>query len=368
MGSEVYPVILEPVVLEKPWGRKGGASHLFPGIDPSLKIGEIWLTADNGKSSLVANGYLKGSTLSKLRSLWKDALTGSRYPELWRNPLPLLLKYIHAAEYLSVQVHPDDITAKNLEGRGPGKTESWYIMEADDESRLVMGLKKGFDPKAFQERLEANKLEDILNFTPVFPGEAYYIYPGRVHAIGPGITLFEIQQNADITYRFHDWGRVDKNGTPRELHIEKAFKSLDTTEVETGIFRGLEYKRNECRAVILAAGRYFALERLNIAHGYEDNPDGERFEILTTISGSGRLVSKSPEPDIKISTGSTIIIPAGLGKYAVEPDAPITMLRSWLPHLRKDIVDPLLTAGYEPEQIVRLAGEKRPNDLSGLLF
>ncbi|MBW2090549.1 MAG: class I mannose-6-phosphate isomerase, partial [Deltaproteobacteria bacterium] len=154
MKTEIYPVILGPVVLEKPWGAKGKGAQLVPGTNPDLKIGEAWLTADNELQSTIQNGPLAGFQLKDLRQRWGGYLLGSRLAHLKNEPFPLLLKFIHAAEYLSVQVHPDDQTAINLEGAGPGKTEAWYILDADAEAELILGLEPGVDRAALSEALK----------------------------------------------------------------------------------------------------------------------------------------------------------------------------------------------------------------------
>ncbi|MBW2061296.1 MAG: class I mannose-6-phosphate isomerase, partial [Deltaproteobacteria bacterium] len=145
MKAEVYPVILEPLVLGKPWGARGKGPELVPGADANLKVGEVWLTADGDRQSMVMNGPMAGMTLKDLRLKWGPDLLGQGPAGKKDEPFPLLLKFIHAAEHLSVQVHPDDPTAVRLEGSGPGKTEAWYILEADAGARLVLGLKAGVD-------------------------------------------------------------------------------------------------------------------------------------------------------------------------------------------------------------------------------
>ena len=367
--NDVYPIILDARVLDKPWGRIGMGPELVPGADPSLSVGEAWLTADNGGQSVVANGAMAGSTLRDLRTQWGPALMGGQFRDRPDQAFPLLLKLLHANEYLSVQVHPNDEAALRLENQPNGKTEAWYIIQADPGAELVMGLKPGLGVKDLEHALDMGRVENILRRVPARAGEVHYLHAGRLHAIGPGVTLFEIQQNSDITYRFYDWGRVDSQGTPRELHRDKAIQVVDLAEPsDYEAFTGLTLSRGALTVTFLAAGKHFALQLWETSEPHQEKLQGERFEVLVALSGRGWILSQSPEPKVVISQGQAVILPAALGKWTLQPDGPVTVLRAFVPDLAADVITPLKTVGFQSEQISLLAGPGIPNDLSPLLI
>ena len=373
MGDAVYPVILEPIVMEKPWGEPGYGPKLVSGADPLLKVGEVWLTADGDFQSRVLNGPRTGDTLAMLRSGWGERFLGRRFRSRTKAPFPLLLKLLRAREYLSVQVHPDDADAERLEGAGPGKTEAWYVLEPAGPStgpksdNMILGLKPGLDRADLARALETGRLEDILNRVRVEAGEVHFIHPGRLHSIGPGVTLFEIQQNADLTYRFYDWNRVDVRGRPRALHIDRALEVVDTESGPWTVFFGLPVRREPADAVLLAAGSHFALERWKLKGAWRGSLSGERFEVLTPISGSARLLSSGPADELELRPGRAVVLPADLGGYEIDAPSGVTILRSWVPDLAAEVAAPLRDQGWSREDIEALAGVRRPNDLSDLI-
>lgn len=367
MTGEVYPVVLIPHVLEKPWGGRGWEPEFAPGNDPALKVGEVWLTADGDRQSIISNGPMTGRTMADLRRDWGVDLLGRRLAGREDQPLPLLLKLIHAADYLSVQVHPDSRAATRLEGRGPGKTEAWCIIEAEVGAELILGLKPGLDRKDIRMALESERVEEILNRVRVRPGQVHYIHAGRLHAIGPGVTLFEIQPNSDVTYRFNDWGRVDTQGCPRELHLAKAIEVADLEAVPCEPFDGLTFHRDGARVTALAAGRHFGLERWEVKGSWAGRLDGARFEILFPISGHGFIQTFGSRRDTGLAPGRAVLLPATLGGFRIEAPDGIVFFRAWLPDLETEIVEPLLAAGFTSAEIVRLAGSKESNDLSALV-
>ncbi len=366
--AEIYPVRLKPIVLDKPWGSPGQGPPLMPGSASEARVGEIWLTGDGPRATPVDNGPLVGTTLADLRRQWGPALLGNRLADRIDEPFPLLLKYLHAAEYLSVQVHPDDATAARLEGAGPGKTEAWYIMGAEPPARLVMGLKPEIGRSGLTAALDSGRIEDILFQIQVDSGQAYYIQAGQLHSIGPEITLFEVQQNIDLTYRFFDWHRKDADGRTRELHITKALEAVDLTPGQVKPFRGLRYERPGNQVTILAAGRYFLMERWDVTGEWTGRQDGAMFELLTVIQGRGELRTFfGPERLVPLDPGPTVLLPAAMGEYQISAPEGLSLLRCRLPDLQTDVVEPLLDSGFDSAQIEQLAGPRTPNDLSPLL-
>jgi mannose-6-phosphate isomerase len=363
--TDVYPVILEPKVLDKPWGRKGMGPQLVPGADPDLTVGEAWLTADNGGQSIVTNGALQGASLKDLRTTWGPALVGQC---IGGRAFPLLLKLLYANEYLSVQVHPDDDAASRLENAPNGKTEAWYILKAEPGAELVMGLKPGLGKEDLENALNEGRVEEIIRRVPARAGEVHYLHAGRLHAIGPGVTLFEIQQNSDITYRFYDWGRLDNQGNPRELHREKAIQVVDLHEPnEQTPFTGLAIQQDSLNITFLAAGQHFALQKWETSKPFTNVLNGGRFQILVTLSGNGLIISQTSEPRVELAPGRAVILPAALGDWQLKPSCPVTVLRAFVPDLAEDVVAPLKKAGFHPDQIALLSGPGRSNDLKPLL-
>ncbi|MBW1710997.1 MAG: mannose-6-phosphate isomerase [Deltaproteobacteria bacterium] len=364
MNNKIYPIVLKPLILEKPWGEKGKGPDLVPGTDSNLKIGEIWLTADGNQQSTVQNGPLTGMSLRDLRIKWGADLLGKKLGDLKDQPFPLLLKFIHANEYLSVQVHPDDQNALKLEGSGPGKTEAWYILEADSRARLILGLEPGVDRAGLSEALKQGEVEKVLYQLQPRVSEAYYVQAGLLHAIGPGITLFEIQQNVDLTYRFYDWGRVDDQGRPRELHLDKAMRALEVGAEHAEPFSGLSYEKDGVSVTALVAGLYFALERWELKKQWQGQMDPARFDILTVIAGQGQLDSSETDRPISLTPGTTVLLPAALEEYRIIAPQNLVLLRSFVPDLEADIFMPLKDFGFSSTEIQKLGGWRKPNDLS----
>ncbi|HEX4589067.1 MAG TPA: type I phosphomannose isomerase catalytic subunit [Gemmataceae bacterium] len=224
----LYPLRFEPIFKPAIWGGRKLA-EMFPNAPAEGPIGEAWLLSDQGENvSVVADGPLKGTTLRELMRDRREELLG---PSLARHEtFPLLLKIIDARENLSVQVHPDDRLAGRLAGAPRGKSEAWIVMNAEPGSRIFAGLKPGVDRLRLEAAIAKGTVADCLHsFEPV-AGDCIYLQAGTIHALGGGITVFEVQQTCDITYRLFDWDRVDATtGNPRDLHIEKALACTNFT-------------------------------------------------------------------------------------------------------------------------------------------
>lgn len=224
MEMELYPLIMSPSFRhgqETPWGGYALKKQFGKDTPDDITGESLEVSALPGHESCVANGACRGKTLREIFDLWGDRLTG-----VPGKTFPLLLKLLDARQPLSVQVHPGDDYARLHEGKS-GKSEAWYILDADPGAKLVYGVDtRGEDLRSV---VKAGKLENCLCWTPVRPGDVFHIPAGTVHALGPGIRCYEIQQSSDVTYRFWDWGRVGKDGRPRELHTARA---LDVSRPE----------------------------------------------------------------------------------------------------------------------------------------
>jgi len=225
--SELYPLKFEPILKEKVWGGMSLASRYHKNADISLKIGESWEisgVADN--ISVVSNGFLAGNNLEELIEVYMGDITGDAIYEKFGNEFPLLIKLIESKEDLSIQVHPDNEMARERHN-AYGKTEMWYILESENGSKIYTGFREPVTREIFEESLKTGRLPDILNTEKPSPGYVYFTPAGRIHAIGGGLILAEIQQTSDITYRIFDWGRKSVNGETRELHTDLAATAID---------------------------------------------------------------------------------------------------------------------------------------------
>ncbi len=226
MDLPVYPIKFQPILKEKVWGGTKLKNLLNKNAATSV-IGESWEISDvENNISVVANGKLKGQTISSLVQNYKEALMGHYVYKTYGKKFPLLFKFIDAKENLSVQLHPDDKLAKERHNSF-GKTEMWYIIQNDKNAELIIGFNKKVLVEEFVQHIEKGTIETLLHKQNIKKGDAFYITPGLVHAIGAGTLLAEIQQTSDITYRIYDWNRPDTSGQLRKLHNDLAIDAID---------------------------------------------------------------------------------------------------------------------------------------------
>jgi len=315
-------LLLEPVYKDYIWG-----GNRIPGIFNRPYDGDIcaesWEIADRPEGmSVVANGPLKGTTLHELVENSGPSLLGS---ECASDVFPLLVKIIDARQKLSVQVHPNDEAAA-VHG-GDAKTEMWYVLNADRDACVFAGFAPGADRETFERALAEERLEEALNRFPVKPGKAVYIPGGRVHAIGSGCLLLEIQQNSNTTYRVYDWGRVGKDGKPRDLHIDQAFKVInwDDTIPELSNPRLLaEHDGNSTWEIMCCP--YFHVVRLDISEPEPVENDGRSFHALFTARGN--VMVKTPQAEVETAPGTSCLLPAALHNYTLDPNSnPASVMR-----------------------------------------
>jgi mannose-6-phosphate isomerase len=207
--SELYPLKFETVLKEKVWGGNALVTRFNKTPDDSQRIGESWeLSAVAGNQSVVSNGFLAGNNIEELIEVYMGDITGDSIYEKFGNEFPLLIKFIEAREDLSIQVHPGNALAKERH-QAYGKTEMWYILESEKGSKIYTGFREGVTKEMYQGALRNGKLADLLNVENAEAGDTFFTPAGRVHAIGAGIVLVEIQQTSDITYRIFDWNRTN---------------------------------------------------------------------------------------------------------------------------------------------------------------
>lgn len=225
--SELYPLKFDTKLIEKVWGGQTLSGIYNKKYSGNGTVGESWeISAVAGNISVVSNGFLAGNNLEELIEVYMGDLTGDAIYEKFGNEFPLLIKLIEAREDLSIQVHPDNELAKKRH-EAYGKTEMWYILASDKGSRIFTGFREGVTKEMYQEATERGSVAELLNVENPEPGDVFFTPAGRVHAIGAGTVLVEIQQTSDITYRIFDWNRKNTGKEKRELHLDLAMDAID---------------------------------------------------------------------------------------------------------------------------------------------
>ena len=308
-----YPLKFQPIYKRRVWGGKNLESVLRREL-PWPSIGESWeLSANTEGTSVVSNGFLAGKNLTEVIQQYGKEILGENFQHCQQR-FPLLIKFIDANDKLSVQVHPDDQYAFANEGEA-GKTELWYILEAKPGAKLIYGLKPGTSAEVFQQALENNRVNDVLNEIEVKGGEVIFIPAGTIHAIGEGILLAEIQQNSNVTYRVHDWNRLGLDGKPRQLHIKQALDVINYSKPYPKL-KGITRKENGFQSTFFAHCPHFTVEILEIEKRYTSVERMDRFEVLLCVQGSFSIIYDGVGEDFGL--GETVLMPASLGDYKIE--------------------------------------------------
>jgi mannose-6-phosphate isomerase len=318
----LYPLKFIPLSKYRIWGGEKLNTVLNKGFEES-NIGESWeISAVKNDETLVKEGDLKGASLTELISEYKGALVGEHVYEAFGNEFPLLIKFIDAKTPLSIQVHPHDAVAKERH-KSFGKNEMWYVMEAEKSAELVVGFQKEVDKESYTKILEDGKVMEVLNSETVAEGDAFYIPTGRVHAIGAGVLLAEIQQTSDITYRIYDFDRVDnKTGQKRELHNDLA---IDVIDFEMHDNYKTTYSKEKNQVNQLVNSPYFKTNFL-LVNGelVRDFSKLDSFVIYICTKGSATI--ETANINYQITTGETILLPANINKIVLNTDYNATLL------------------------------------------
>lgn len=316
----LYPIKFNPIYKEIIWGGKN-ISKYFSRSTPFEKTAESWELCERPEGmSIVQNGFLAGTSLEQLIEQYGEKLLGTECVKKYGKRFPLLVKLIDANDKLSVQVHPDDEYARK-NGEENGKNELWYIIDAKPDAKLVYGLKDSVTKETFEQAINSGTVEETLNVIPVNPSDALYIPAGTVHAILDGILIAEIQQSSNTTYRIYDWGRIGKDGKPRELHVKRALDVIN--------FNGKTNKLNkdtgEPHREILKS-RFFNIDEVKFDTGIKMETDGTTFTIIMNLVSP--VTIKYADGETPLERGDTVLIPACLGKYAIEGQSKVLM--SWI--------------------------------------
>lgn len=310
-----YPFKFIPVPKYRIWGGNKLKEYLNKPF-PEKHIGESWeISSVPGDISVVSNGTLHGKNLNELIENYPNEVLGKKVIERFGVNFPLLIKFIDAHSDLSIQLHPNDELAMQRH-HSLGKEEMWYIMEAEQDSRLLFGFNTLLDKDTYSKHLQEHTLEKVMHNEKVQKGDVFHIPAGRVHAIGSGIVLAEIQQSSDITYRLFDWNRLDDEGNSRELHTDLALDAIDFTIPKSfkSTYQKIENTENK-----LIEGNYFTTHFLNLNQSMHfDHQFTDTFVIYIGVEGSGRIVANNH--DVSIQMGETILIPAYLQQFSIIPD------------------------------------------------
>lgn len=319
MKNNLYPLKFKPILKEKVWGGQK-LKTLLKKQSNITSLGESWeISAVNDEISIVDNGSLKGQTLTQLLADYKEKLVGQKVFEKIGENFPLLFKFIDAKKNLSLQVHPDDRLAKERHDC-LGKTEMWYVLQADKDSGIYAGFAEGVTEKEYLKALEKGCLQKLMNFEKVFPGDVFFIKPGLVHAIGEGVLLAEIQQSSDITYRVFDWNRQDIDGNFRQLHTKQALGAIDFHAKDYKI----EYKNQTDAWVNLVENKYFRTRKIELDTSLEiDYTNNDSFVVYMCVKGELKLQHQNKE--YQIGVGESMLLPAVIDQISLKAENSIIL-------------------------------------------
>ena len=280
-----YPLTFTPILKDRIWGGTKLKTYLNKPI-VSETTGESWeISTVPGDISVVNNGVLKGKNINEIIDLFPEEILGKSVISRFGKQFPLLFKFIDAKEDLSIQLHPNDALAK-ARHNSFGKTEMWYVMQADESARLVVGFKKDSNQQEYLEHLENKNLIDLLNEYPVSKGDVFFLETGTIHAIGAGVVVAEIQQTSDVTYRIYDWDRVDANGNGRELHTELALDAINYQTTPSKI----DYKEEVNKSTTVVDCPYFVTNIIALQETFIWKRTKQAFTVFMCTNGQFEMI------------------------------------------------------------------------------
>lgn len=313
-SMKLYPLQFEPILKERIWGGTKLKTFLNKPITSNI-TGESWeISTVENDVSVVANGSLKGKSLNELINEFPEAVLGTKVYAQFGKKFPLLFKYIDAREDLSIQLHPNDELAKKRHNSF-GKTEMWYVMQADTDARLIVGFKEKSSPEEYIKNLNNKTLLTILDTKKVKQGDVFMLDTGTIHAIGAGIVIAEIQQTSDITYRVYDFDRVDANGKTRELHIDLALEALNYEKIQAQRF----YSKTENITNQIVNCNYFTTNFIPLDGNIEIHKNQTSFTVYMCVEGGFKLTFANESYSYK--KGDTVLIPAAITDFQLSGKA-----------------------------------------------
>ncbi|MCJ8208759.1 mannose-6-phosphate isomerase [Mucilaginibacter sp. RS28] len=322
----LYPLKFKTIYKDKIWGGQKIRTYLHKDFGSLPNCGETWeISGVKSDVSVVANGELEGQSLANLLEQYQGQLVGDKVYKHFGNTFPLLVKFIDANDDLSIQVHPNDELAKKRHNSF-GKTEMWYVIEADPGSTLISGFNQEVNEQTYLEKLNSGRLTDILNREDVQAGDVFFLPAGRVHTIGKGLLIAEIQQTSDITYRIYDFDRVDDKGQKRELHTEEALAAIDYKHYDEYKTK-YEPKKNE--SVHVVSCPYFTTNILDFTESTaKDYSNLDSFVIHVCVDGAYTLKFEGGELEVKM--GDSILIPKTINHVSLETTGGFKILESYI--------------------------------------
>ncbi len=311
-----YPLQFNPILKERIWGGTKLKSYLNKPISSEI-TGESWeISTVETDVSIVADGNFKGKSLNELLLEYPNQILGTEVYNRFGNQFPLLFKYLDAREDLSIQLHPNDALAKKRHNSF-GKTEMWYVMQADKDARLIVGFKQKSNPEEYLENLKNKTIIDILDTKKVAQGDVFFLETGTIHAIGAGCVIAEIQQTSDITYRIYDFDRKDANGNERELHNDLALEAINYEVVKAE----KKYSKHENKSNEVVACEYFTTNFIPLNGKIEISKNQETFTVYMCVDGTFDLQHENIKYNYK--KGDTILIPAAITTFDIIGNASI---------------------------------------------
>lgn len=340
MREKLYPMIFEPNMHTIVWG--GDKLSAWKGLTPRNHVGESWeVSAIPSSPSIVANGTWAGYQLTDVIARRPKEILGKKVAEKYDDKLPLLAKFIDANNDLSIQVHPDDAMAKR-EHNKMGKSEMWYVIDAQPGAYLYAGFKEQLSPEEYKRKVDDGSITEALAKHEVSPGDVFYLPAGRVHAICSGILLAEIQQSSDVTYRIFDYNRPGMDGKPRELHTDLAAKALDYQvhdEYRT------EYEENENAVNKCLDTPYFSVQIIDAeTPRHRDLIKYDSFIIVMCISGKCNIRTRSTKALVPLNEGYSCLIPAVIADYDIIPEGgSVKILEAYIDNQKRSFFEHLIT-------------------------
>lgn len=324
--SALYPLKFKTIYKDKIWGGQKIKTYLHKDFGDLPNCGETWeISGVKSDVSVVAGGALEGESLANLLEQYKDELVGKKVYDHFGNIFPLLVKFIDANDDLSIQVHPDDELAKKRHNSF-GKTEMWYVIETDPGSTLIAGFNQELDEQTYLDKLNSGHIMDILNKENVAAGDVFFLPAGRVHTIGKGLLIAEIQQTSDITYRIYDFDRVDDKGNKRELHTQEALAAIDYKhypEYKT------KYQPAKDETVKLVSCPYFTTNLLDFDKSTsKDYSSLDSFVIHVCVEGAYNVTYNGETYPVKM--GECILLPKSIDKVELETTGGFKILESYI--------------------------------------
>jgi mannose-6-phosphate isomerase len=317
----LYPLTFAPILKERVWGGRNLERLYHKPLPPGAPIGESWEISDRpGDASVIANGPLAGRDLRWLMENHAAELLGEKHRAVQR--FPLLIKILDAHEKLSLQVHPP--AAKAAELGGEPKTEMWYVAEATPGAELFVGLKRGVTRAGFESKIRDGTVADCFQRLTVEKGDVMFLPSGRVHALGAGLVIFEIQQNSDTTYRVFDWNRKGLDGKPRELHVAQSLASINFDDFEPRLIKS-KYSRNAVLKVrYLVDDPLFRVDACVVKRGEQFHLRSDGVQILGVLNG--RLSVGEGDTALQLNAGQFVLVPASLGRVSLKAETQVEFL------------------------------------------